>query len=187
MLLNGMTRKEVACSLGIGVTTINNILTGNSYISLQAILQPRLREVFAEITRPPDVVACTKCRRMLPRTTEFFQPIKRASDFETRCKSCAALQRRDRHQKYRLDTLRHYGGDPPRCACCDERLIEFLAIDHVNGGGNAHRREIKRTRSASSFSLWLKQEGYPPGYRVLCHNCNMAIGFYGRCPHKGSK
>jgi hypothetical protein len=20
-------------------------------------------------------------------------------------------------------------------------------------------------------------------YRVLCHNCNMALGFYGYCPH----
>jgi hypothetical protein len=22
------------------------------------------------------------------------------------------------------------------------------------------------------------------GYRVLCHNCNLARGFYGYCPHE---
>jgi len=27
-------------------------------------------------------------------------------------------------------------------------------------------------------------QGYPTGFRVLCHNCNQAIGLYGYCPHK---
>ena len=27
-------------------------------------------------------------------------------------------------------------------------------------------------------------EKYPPGYQVLCHNCNLAKGFYGSCPHQ---
>jgi hypothetical protein len=31
--------------------------------------------------------------------------------------------------------------------------------------------------------LWLKRNNYPTGFRVLCHNCNLAIGFYGYCPH----
>ena len=75
--------------------------------------------------------------------------------------------------------LRRYGGTPPTCACCGEHRREFLAIDHIGGGGNKHRKEVKK---ATIYS-WLKREGYPDGFRVLCHNCNMAIGFYKTCPH----
>lgn len=80
--------------------------------------------------------------------------------------------------------LAAYGG---RCACCGEDAPEFLAIDHVNGDGAAHRREIsggKGRRGAGTPTYrWLKKSGYPEGFRVLCHNCNIAIGFYGACPH----
>ncbi len=31
---------------------------------------------------------------------------------------------------------------------------------------------------------WLRNQGWPQGFRILCHNCNMARGFYGRCPHE---
>ncbi len=27
-------------------------------------------------------------------------------------------------------------------------------------------------------------EGYPTGFRVLCHNCNCALAYYGSCPHE---
>ena len=30
---------------------------------------------------------------------------------------------------------------------------------------------------------WLINERFPEGFRVLCHNCNQAIGYYGECPH----
>jgi len=30
---------------------------------------------------------------------------------------------------------------------------------------------------------YLKSNNYPLGYRVLCMNCNFAIGVYGYCPH----
>jgi hypothetical protein len=36
----------------------------------------------------------------------------------------------------------------------------------------------------SSVVGWLARQGYPPGYRVLCHNCNSAYGYYGHCPHQ---
>jgi hypothetical protein len=35
--------------------------------------------------------------------------------------------------------------------------------------------------------FWLKRNGYPKGFRVLCHNCNSARGLYGYCPHKRRK
>lgn len=69
-----------------------------------------------------------------------------------------------------------YGG---KCACCGETEIGFLTIDHVNGGGAKHRREIK-----NHIYGWLKKHNYPPGFRVLCWNCNCAIGALGVCPHR---
>lgn len=78
----------------------------------------------------------------------------------------------------RIKVLKHYGGDPPRCACCEESIIEFLGIDHIKGkdkgdrssGNDTYRKAIK--------------ENFPPDLQVLCHNCNMAKGFYGECPHE---
>lgn len=73
-----------------------------------------------------------------------------------------------------------YGGT---CRCCSESRNEFLAIDHVNGGGNKHRLELEVGGSAG-FYTWLKRNGFPPVFQVLCHNCNMARSIYGRCPHE---
>jgi hypothetical protein len=33
----------------------------------------------------------------------------------------------------------------------------------------------------------LRNQGYPPGYQVLCHNCNWAKYAYGECPHQKEK
>lgn len=68
----------------------------------------------------------------------------------------------------------------PECMCCHESEIKFLAIDHINGGGTIHRKEI----GTSNLVAWLRRNDYPEGFQVLCHNCNMAKGFYGVCPHK---
>ena len=83
-------------------------------------------------------------------------------------------------RKQRLDTLLHYSNEGLRCACCGEEEVAFLALDHIEGGGNKHRKEI----GVSSIFGYLKARGYPKGYQVLCHNCNMAKGFNGICPHK---
>jgi len=77
--------------------------------------------------------------------------------------------------RIRREALSQYGG---HCACCGEDRYDFLAFDHINGGGAKHRRQIH-----GNIEIWLRRNGWPPGFRVLCHNCNMALGFYGRCPH----
>lgn len=80
----------------------------------------------------------------------------------------------------RLETLLHYGGSPPKCACCGESQLEFLAIDHINGGGRQSR--LKHGRGGQYFQR-LRKLGWPEGYQVLCHNCNVAKSYYGACPH----
>lgn len=77
--------------------------------------------------------------------------------------------------------LVRYSSDIPCCACCSELHVEFLCIDHVGGGGNAHRALIGGT---SKVYKWLRDNKYPVGFRVLCFNCNQAISAHGACPHQ---
>lgn len=93
----------------------------------------------------------------------------------------------ERNRKHTLDSLKRlkqqtftaYGD---RCACCGEAEVKFLSIHHINGGGSKHRQALGR-RGGTRFYSWLRLQGYPSGYQVLCHNCNQALGNYGFCPH----
>lgn len=84
--------------------------------------------------------------------------------------------------RLRLSLIHRYGG---QCVCCNESREEFLGIDHVNGGGSRHRAEIHK--SGNTFYGWLRKNGDLESFRVLCHNCNLALGFYGRCPHQAKR
>lgn len=70
------------------------------------------------------------------------------------------------------------------CECCEEKNVEFLAIDHIDGGGYAHRK--KRNQSGVYRDI-LKLENPKASYRILCFNCNWSLGTYGYCPHKKEK
>ena len=83
------------------------------------------------------------------------------------------------HRRLRIAALAAYGN---ACQCCGETTYEFLAIDHTDGGGNEHRREIGS--GSRLLYRWLAKHEYPDGFRVLCHNCNSARGYYGFCPHE---
>jgi radical SAM protein with 4Fe4S-binding SPASM domain len=56
----------------------------------------------------------------------------------------------------------------------------------VNNDGEAHRRELKGY--GRSINRWLKLQGFPHDgrFQLLCHNCNIAKGCYGGCPHQGT-
>lgn len=84
--------------------------------------------------------------------------------------------------KRRMAALSYYSNGDIKCACCEDGHIEFLVIDHINGGGRKHRAEIGD--GGQSIFSWLKKNNYPQGYRVLCHNCNSSLGHYGYCPHE---
>ena len=69
-----------------------------------------------------------------------------------------------------------------RCECCRERRREFLAIDHRHGGGTRHRQTVKSGLPLFRYIRQLGQQARKH-FRVLCHNCNTALGVYGYCPH----
>jgi hypothetical protein len=83
--------------------------------------------------------------------------------------------------RLRLKVLGHYSGGHMKCACCAESALEFLALDHIYGGGGRERRALG---GGGRQFRHLVAQGFPPGYQVLCHNCNLARGFYGTCPHE---
>jgi len=98
-----------------------------------------------------------------------------------RCRTCSNIEQNKLTARVKAETIAAYGN---RCACCGETEIAFLSIDHKFGGGNEHRRSLKRI-GGKAFYYWLKRQGYPQDdYQVLCHNCNQAKSAYGICPHQ---
>jgi len=92
-------------------------------------------------------------------------------------------RRKEERLNIRIQVLKHYSNGTLKCMCpgCIEAHLEFLCIDHIDGGGTKHRTEIKTP--GSHFYAWLVQNGLPIGYRVLCHNCNFSYGAFKYCPH----
>jgi len=80
--------------------------------------------------------------------------------------------RRLSDKKMKQEVLAHYSiSNPPVCIHCGMTDMDVLTIDHTNGGGSKHRREIGK--GGVSFHRWLKMQGYPKGYQTLCANCNL--------------
>ena len=89
-------------------------------------------------------------------------------------------QSRASRLRIKLEVFEAYGGC--QCACCGEEHLRFLSIDHINGGGFQHRQEINQ--HGCSFYRWLRKKKFPPGYRVLCMNCQVSYSRDGYCPHQ---
>lgn len=82
----------------------------------------------------------------------------------------------------RLAVFRFYSKGTMACNCCGEKTYEFLCIDHINGGGRKERLNDPQKKGSGLYS-WIIKNGFPGGFQILCHNCNMAKGFYVECPH----
>lgn len=81
--------------------------------------------------------------------------------------------------RLRLEIINHYSKGKNCCNCCGENHLEFLAVDHIGGGGATHRKEV----GVGKVYAWIKRNNFPDGFQILCHNCNLSFGFYGYCPH----
>jgi hypothetical protein len=101
---------------------------------------------------------------------------------KSRCLSCLESDRAI-HRRIRELVLFHYGG---KCSCCSIDIYEFLAMDHKEGNGNQHRQKVTGHKKALPYR-WYIQNNFPPEFEILCHNCNMAKGLYGVCPHQSGR
>lgn len=89
--------------------------------------------------------------------------------------------RKSDYTQTKLKVLLFYSQGRLECACCKVTERAFLCLDHINGGGT---RERKEGGGATRLYYRLVSEGYPPGYQVLCWNCNSAKHYSGKCPHQ---
>src|SRR3990167_2754347 len=74
----------------------------------------------------------------------------------------------------RQDVLLAYGSS---CACCGETRDPFLTIDHINGDSPEGPKKFR----GSVLYAWLRKNGFPAGYRILCCNCNFATRYRDPC------
>lgn len=100
---------------------------------------------------------CRTCRNTLNRTYHHSE-IGRA-------KSIA--RNKKRREKIKLEVLSHYTNDTFCCSKCDCKDIRCLSLDHINGDGADHRREIGK----KSLDEWAKKNNFPNTLQVLCMNC----------------
>jgi len=69
-----------------------------------------------------------------------------------------------------------------KCAVCGEDDIDVLTIDHIDGGGNKHKKKLKQEGiEGRVFYEWLEKNLYPFGYRVLCRNCQRTEYYHNAC------
>lgn len=154
------------------------------------------------------IKSCAACKHILP-IEAFGVDRKRRDGLGVYCRACGNLANRKsyhkdvvrsrkqslakrlrRHEHYKALTrarcaaikqemIDMYGSS---CACCGEHRKEFLSIEHIGGGGKAHRRIV----GAGGVHMYrdLKRRGWPKDkYELLCMNCNFSQNFNKTCPH----
>ena len=96
----------------------------------------------------------------------------------------------------RLKILKKYSknlsnSNIPCCRCCGlNNYTDFLAIDHITGrkdmDSDPELIQLGYSSKLKGKKLhnWLIKHNFPKGFQILCHNCNLAKGFYGKCPHE---
>lgn len=83
-------------------------------------------------------------------------------------------QENKRRKDRRLQVLEHYSCSPPKCVMCGFDDIRALQIDHINGNGRDHRRQLGRRAGGSDIIIdFIIKNNYPDGFQILCANCNM--------------
>lgn len=139
---------------------------------------------------------CFSCNQLLP--SSYFYYARRTNKPMRRCKDCHKIlsvnwrnsnteRIRELHLtrsfRKKSQVIEHYSGGKNCCACCGESTFEFMSVDHLNNDGNLHR--AKTGLGGNMLYNWLVKNNFPPGYQILCLNCNQAKGNFGQCPHQG--
>jgi hypothetical protein len=108
---------------------------------------------------------------------ECKAPVEPGFSMCGRCREGSNAGVKARNRKLKAEVFAAYGD---RCVCCSEAEPSFLSVDHINGyDGTGPRKSIPLYR-------WLKKNGHPAGFQLLCMNCNTAKSRRGCCPHAGA-
>lgn len=144
---------------------------------------------------------CISCETN-PRRCSGCGELREAKSFHhakvcNQCRYAADAERskanaRRRHVQFRRQVFEAYGGE---CACCGERRESMLSIDHIANDGAAHRRSMaanwssrwkdKNVGGGTALYSDLIRRGFPPGFQILCMNCNSSKARNGGvCEHE---
>lgn len=129
---------------------------------------------------------CNRCKQF--KTPEEFSCNRRKKDgLDIYCKPCAVkrcreyflrkpqVQRAYKRQwisEQKEKVFLHYSGGKIGCVSCNYSDQRALSIDHINGDGAEHRREIKH----ENIYRWIVKNNFPSGFQVLCMNCQFIKG-----------
>jgi hypothetical protein len=79
----------------------------------------------------------------------------------------AKKKNKKKRNKLKLKIVGHYSNGTMACNRCKFADIRALSIDHINGDGAKHRREVPGLQLYG----WLETNNFPDGFQVLCMNC----------------
>jgi len=116
---------------------------------------------FGKHPKAPDghQYTCSNCHRKLILIRHFKNPYQ------------SKLLRALTYDILKICALQVYSNGKMSCVLCEEDDIDVLTIDHIQGGGNQHRK-IANLKCGEATYKWLQKNKYPNGFRVLCRNCN---------------
>lgn len=134
---------------------------------------------------------CPRCKQT--KKIEFFSKgINTVDGLKIYCKDCCHkeyLLNQEHYCKYATDYIRDAkikafkiitDNKKITCvkrkewSCCSTNDMDFLSIDHINGNGANHRREIKANSSADTYRWVIKHpEEAKKTMQILCMNAQV--------------
>lgn len=91
-------------------------------------------------------------------------------------------RKKEQYSEIKKQVYDFYG---QKCSCCGETNSKFLGIDHILNNGAEEKKQYGR--STGKLYTVIIAKGFPPEYRILCHNCNLGRFLNGGvCPHQES-
>mgnify|MGYP006180602373 CR=1 FL=1 len=149
----------------------------------------------------PEIKAYQEARRSTPEYKAKQKGYKLKPENIAKAKAIAdkpenKAKAKNERDELRLKCLQHYSkiisnSNIPCCNCCGENSYhEFLSLDHIIGKKQMDsipelvKIGYSSERTSKNLTKWIIHNNFPEGFQVLCHNCNLAKGFYGKCPHE---
>ena len=134
---------------------------------------------------------CHKCGKREPvRGKKICRVCSEKINLYARNSGCGKKYHKKSSQRDKAEIFEHYGGMKCSCRGCDVTAPSILTIDHIKNNGAEERDRIGKGNRAKALGIhfyrWLRKNGYPEGYRVLCMNCNCGrFRNNGICPIHG--
>lgn len=117
-----------------------------------------------------------KGRELRRRSRKCWRCGKKLRSKKVACQGCRKILKVGQPERMKRSNLKlrdevfaAYGGYS--CVCCGETEPSVLNMDHIEGGGCKHEKEIGSL--GMTLYRFLRTNNFPDGYQVLCCNCNI--------------